>query len=182
MRAEEIWEEFLRTQDIARAGRMILEFVISLKREIISFLRGGRKVIPRRKREVRLSNAELIALPSRRYASRYPTLREVMEALRWAQTRERREYLRMADISEFDLSKHVSAVRSVIGRLRDEGKAWSSLTEISSIAGGLVITLLALLFLENEGEILLVQERPFGEIRVILHADREILGGSEEVA
>lgn len=182
MRAEEIWEEFLKTQDIARAGRMILEFVRSLKHEIISYLRGGRRrvEVPRKRRDVRLLSAELIALPNVRRLSRYPTPEELIEALRWARSR-RREYLRIAEISGFDLSRHITVVRLVINKLRDEGKVWSSLAEISNMAGGLVITLLALLFMEKEGEVLLVQERPFGEIRVVLNADREILGESEEV-
>ncbi|MCS7103267.1 MAG: hypothetical protein NZ992_05250 [Candidatus Korarchaeum sp.] len=183
MRADEIWEEFLRTRDIARAGQMILEFIRLLKHDIISFLKGGRerKVKPKR-REVRLLNAELIMMHER-YPPRYPSLREFMEALEWAQSkvRERREYLRLVEISEFNLAEHVSTVRSAISELKREGKLSLSLAEISKIAGGLVMTLLALLFLEKEGEIVLAQEKPFGEVRVILNADREILGESQEV-
>lgn len=181
MRAEEVWEEFLRTGDIARAGQMILELVRRLKLEIISFIRGrgkGRER-PRRKREVRLLEAELIELPGIRSPFRYPTVEELLEAIGWARRKAegRREYLRIAEISEFDLERHVDIVRSIIERLRREGKAYSSLLEVSSLAGGLVITLVALLFLEKDGEVLLVQERPFGEIRVILNADG-ILGES----
>lgn len=183
MRAEEIWEEFLRTRDIARAGERVLEFIRSLKREIASFLRGGRgrKGKPGR-REVSLLNAEL-TLVSGRHPFRYPTLRELVEAFRWARNkvREREERLRIVEISEFDLAKHISIVRSAISKLKQEGRLSIPLTEISTMAGGLVITLLALLFLEREGEVLLHQERPFGEIRVVLNADQEVLGESEEV-
>ncbi|MEM1983786.1 MAG: hypothetical protein QXO55_03815 [Candidatus Korarchaeum sp.] len=183
MRAEEIWEEFLRTQDIAKAGRMILELARSLKHEITSFLRGRRerKVKPRG-REVKLVDGELVAIRGSRCPPRYPTPREVMEALNWAQEkiREREECLRIAEVSEFDLARHVSVVRSAISKLRYEGRPSLSLGELSRMTGGLVITFLALLFLEREGEVILVQERPFGEIRVILDV-YEVLGEREEV-
>lgn len=183
MRAEDIWEEFLRTKDIARAGHMILELARSLKHEIILFLRERRERKKKSaRREVKLLSAELISIPEPRHPLRYPTLREVMEALKWAQEkiRERKEYLRIAEISEFDLAKHIGIVRSAIGKLKYEGRLSISLAELSGMTCGLVITLLALLFLEKEGEVTLIQERPFGEIKVILNAC-EVLGESKEV-
>jgi len=179
LEAEEILREFQRTKDIAKAGLRILELVRRLKEDIISYLRGERKSKERKKRAVKLIGAKIILINRPRAPGRYPTVEEFLEAVKWAQSLGKVEALRIADISMFDLAEHVERVRSIIRKLRDEGKSYVSLKDISPIAGG-IIAVLALLFLEKEGEVVLIQERPFGEIKVVIGV--ELLGEGEEVA
>jgi chromatin segregation and condensation protein Rec8/ScpA/Scc1 (kleisin family) len=179
LEAEEILREFQRTKDIAKAGLRILELVRRLKEDIISYLRGERKSKERKKRAVKLIGAKIILINRIRAPGRYPTVEEFLEAVKWAQSLGKVEALRIADISMFDLAEHVERVRSIIRRLRDEGRSYVSLKDISPIAGG-IIAVLALLFLEKEGEVVLIQERPFGEIKVVIGV--ELLGEGEEVA
>jgi len=179
LEAEEILREFQRTRDIAKAGSRILELVRRLKEDIISYLRGERKVKKKKRRVVKLMGAKILLINRIRAPGRYPTIEEFLEAVKWAKGIERVEALRISDISMFDLTEHVERVRSIIRKLRDEGRSYVSLRDISSIAGG-ILAVLALLFLEKEGEVMLIQERPFGEIKVVIGV--ELLGESEEVA
>lgn|GEM_PF-1251367 len=181
LEAEEVLREFQRTRDIAKAGSRILELVRRLKEDIISYLRGERKneKRKRKRRAVKLIGAKILLINRIRAPGRYPTIEEFLEAFKWAQGIGRVEALRISDISMFDLAEHVERVRSIIRKLRDEGRSYISLKEISPIAGG-ILAVLALLFLEKEGEVILIQERPFGEIKVVIEV--ELLGESEEVA
>lgn len=183
MEIEEIWEEFQRSLDIALAGRRILELARKLKEELLLYLRGGRRRSKERKRrDVRLIGANLIPLPRPKVHLRYPSEAELIEALAWALRRaeERREIIEISRISSFDLAKQIESARALIDELRREGRESVTLREISSLLGGFIMALLALLFLEKHGDVFLFQEEPFGEILVVLRG--ELLEESEEAA
>lgn len=182
MEIDEIWERFQKTLDIAEAGRRILELAKKLKWEIILFLRGGKERRTGRKgRSVELIGAELIPILKPRAHWKYPSETEFNEALDWALRRveERVEAMRISRVSEFDLTEQIEIVRALINEFRIGGRERVSLREISLSVGSVVMALLALLFLEKKGEVLLLQDEPFGDISVVLIG--ELLGEGEEV-
>lgn len=174
MRPEDVWKEFKETKDIARAGRRILSLAKELRSDVMEYLRPPekRKVKSCRPRSLRKG----IKLTPRvlRTPKRYPLRSELVNALRWME-RKLREIARSTSIpliTKWDLPSEIRRIKERILSLIMGGRKSIPLRELVKSPDELVATLISLLFMEKDGEVELVQERPFDEIYVVLQDGR----------
>ncbi len=170
MRPEDVWKEFLETRDIARAGRRVFHLARELKEDVVGYLKPPEERAPRIYRPRRLERSVVIVPRSWRTPKRYPIRVEIVDAFRWVEKKIRSvaSSLSLSLITKWDLVSEIKKLKERIISLRRRGRKMVPLGELIGSSEELVPTLISLLFMEKEGEVELVQERPFDEIYVVL--------------
>ncbi len=173
MRPEEVWKEFLETRDIARAGRRIYRLARELREDVMEYLRPPEEKAARIYRPRRLKRG-MILLRAWRTPKRYPIKGEILDAFRWVERKIRSMAgsLSISMITKWDLVSEIKKLKERIVSLRRRGRNMVPLRELVNSSEELVPTLISLLFMERDGEVELVQERPFDEIYVVLSNER----------
>ncbi len=173
MRPEEVWKEFLETRDIARAGRRIFHLAKELREDVIGYLRPPEESAERIYKPRRLERGVIVP-KTWRAPKRYPIKGEILEAFRWVERKIRRmaSSLSLSLITKWDLVGEIKKLKERIISLRRGGKKVVPLGMLVNSSEELVPTLISLLFMEKDGEVELVQERPFDEIYVVLSNER----------
>ncbi len=173
MRPEDVWREFLETRDIARAGRRIYRLAKKLREDVMEYLRPPEENVARIYRPRRLKRAAIMPR-TWRTPKRYPIRGEILDAFRWVERKIRSmaSSLSLSLITKWDLVSEIKKLKERIVSLRRRGKRMVPLKELVNSSEELVPTLISLLFMEKDGEVELVQERPFDEIYVVLSNER----------
>ncbi len=173
MRPEEVWKEFLETRDIARAGRRIFRLARELREDVMNYLRPPEESAARIYRSRRLERGVIVPR-TWRTPKRYPIKGEILDAFRWVERKIRSmaSSLSLSLITKWDLVSEIKKLKEKIISLRRRGKRMVPLRELVNSSEELVPTLISLLFMEKDGEVELVQERPFDEIYVVLSNER----------
>ncbi|MCD6348527.1 MAG: hypothetical protein J7L91_02770 [Candidatus Korarchaeota archaeon] len=184
MKPSDVWQEFLRDRDIAKAGRRILELARGLRIEISEYLSSGeteerRTYSPRRLRRDVIIRPKVWRLPRR-----YPMREELVGAFKWVERKLRTvaRTISMSLITKWDLMEEIGKIKERILAFKSRGRRVVSLYELIRSREELVPILISLLFMERDGEIELLQDRPFDEIYVVLKDEGSgVVGKSKEV-
>ncbi len=175
MRPEDVWKEFRRTGDIARAGRMILRMARELREDVEAYLKPPVEEAPKREYRPRKLRRGVALVPRiLRSPGRYPLRGEIVSAFRWVERKVRTvvSSISLSIVSRWDLVAEIGRIRERIRSLRESGMRRVPLSELVVSGEDLVPTLISLLFMERDGEVELMQEKPFEEIYVVLSDER----------
>ncbi len=170
MNPQDVWIEFMRDRDIAKAGRRILSLARGLRADIIKYLSSGRHEARKPHSLRNLRKDVVIEMRSRRIPRRYPVRSELITALRWVRgkLREAARSINISMITKWDLIEEIRAVKERLLSFRSRGRRVVSLYELVSSREEIVPALVSLLFMERDGEVELLQDKPFDDIYVVL--------------
>ncbi len=170
MNPRDVWMEFIRDRDIAKAGRRILSLARDLRFDIMEYLSFGhkeaRKVYsPRSLRKNVVIEAKRLRMPRR-----YPLRSELVVALKWVRSKlsEAARTISISAITKWDLVKEIERIKGRILSFKGKGRNVVSLHELIKSREELIPALISLLFMEKDGEVELIQDKPFDDIYVVL--------------
>jgi len=177
MNVVEIWQEFIRSRDIARAGRLILQLAKDLRRDVFAYISSEIQATRSSKKRRDLKRGLVLKPRAKRIPKRYPLTAELVRAFKWMEKRLSRaaKSISLSIISRWNLFEEIKKVREKIRKFR--GKRIIPLSKLINSRDELAPTLVSLLHMESEGEVELRQDRPFGEVFVVVQGEgTKILG------
>ncbi len=170
MNPQDVWIEFTRDRDIAKAGRRILSLAKGLRADIIRYLSSGRREARKPHNLRKLRKDAIIEVRSWRMPRRYPLRSELITALRWVRgkLREAAESINISMVTKWNLIEEIRSVKERLLSFRSRGRRVVSLYELVISREEIVPALVSLLFMERDGEVELLQDKPFDDIYVVL--------------
>ncbi len=170
MNPKDVWAEFVRDRDIAKAGRKIFLLARDLRSDIVEYLSFGQREVKRVYSPRKLKKNFVIEAKRWRVPRRYPVRSELMVALKWVKNRlgEVARAINISVIAKWDLIKEIERIKERILSFRGKGRKVISLHELIISREELVPALISLLFMEKDGEVELLQDKPFEDIYVVL--------------
>ncbi len=170
MNTKDIWTEFIRDRDIAKAGRRILSLARDLRFDIVEYLSFRQKEDKKLYSPRNLRKNVVVEAKRWRVPRRYPIRSEFVVALKWVKNRlsKAARVTSISAITKWDLTKEIERIKRRILSFRGKGRKAISLYELVKSGEELIPALISLLFMERDGEVELLQDRPFDDIYVVL--------------